>query len=129
MQVNRFKNPPHRVGFDYDAGGDDHESFERQYCWGPIALKGLQVGLSDGFVPLNIQEVLKNRYITSLLSKIENKYVLNSILETQRQVAYPLHVTFSDGQQKEYQLILGSQAFLIHAELRGKWKENEQSKL
>ncbi len=129
VQVNRFKNPPHRVGFDYDAGGDDHESFERQYCWGPIALKGLQVGLSDGFVPLNIQEVLKNRYITSLLSKIENKYVLNSILETQRQVAYPLHVTFSDGQQKEYQLILGSQAFLIHAELRGKWKENEQSKL
>ena len=127
VRVEGFKNPPHRVGFDYDAGGEDQESFERQYCWGPTALKGLRLGLSNGFVPLEIQDALTDRYITCLLSKIENRYALNSILETQRQVAYPLSVTFGDGQQKEYQLILGSQAFLIHAELQGKWKEREQT--
>ena len=127
VQVNRFKNPPHHVTFDYDAGGDNQESFERQYCWGPVALKGLRLRLTNGFVPPEIQDVLTNRYITCLLSKIENRYVVNNILETQRQIAYPLSVTFVDGQQKEYQLILGSQAFLIHAELRGKWNEKEQA--
>ena len=126
VQADSFKNPPHRVRFDYDAGGEDQESFERQYCWGPTALKGLRLGLSNGFVPLEIQNALTNRHITCLLSKMENQYALNSILETKRQVAHTLSVTFSDGQQ-EYQLILGSQAFLIHAELQGKWKEREQT--
>ena len=60
---------------------------------------------------------------------MENQYALNSILETKRQVAHTLSVTFSDGRQQEYQLILGAQAFLIHAELQGKWKEKEQSEL
>ena len=132
VQVDGFKSPPHRIQFDYDAGEEDQESFERQYCWGPTALKGLRLRLrlrlSNGFVPLEIQEALTDRYITCLLSKMENRYTFNSILETKRQVAYPLSVTFSDG-QPEYQLILGSQAFLIHAELQGKWKEKEQAEL
>ena len=129
VRVDSLKSPPDRVKFSYDAGGDDQEFFERQYCWGPTALKGLQLRLDNGFVPVEIQNVLTDRYITCLLSKIENRYVLNSILETRRQAAYPLSVTFSDGGQQEYQLILGAQAFLIHAELRGTWNEREQSEL
>ena len=128
VQVDGFNSPPHRIQFDYDAGEEDQESFERQYCWGPTALKGLRLRLSNGFVPLEIREALIDRYITCLLSKMENRYVLNSILETKRQVAYPLSVTFSDG-QKEYQLILGSQAFLTHAELQGEWEEREQPQM
>ena len=123
-----MKAPPDRVQFNYDAGGDDREFFERQYCWGPVALKGLRLQLSNGFVPLEIQKALTDRYITCLLSRRENLYTLKNILETKRQIAHSLNVTFSDGQQ-EYQLILGSQAFLIHAELQGKWKEKEQSEL
>ena len=122
-----LKTPPTPVEFSYNTGGEDQDFFERQHCWGPVALKGLRLGLSNEFVPLEIQEALEKRYITCLLSKMENRYVLNNILETKRQVAHSLNVTFSDGQQ-EYQLILGSQAFLIHAELQGKWKEKEQSK-
>ena len=129
VRVDSLKTPPTYVQFDYNAGGDDQEFFERQYCWGPTALKGLRLGLSNGSVPLEVQGVLSKQYITCLLSKMENRYILNSILETRRQVAYPLSVTFSDGSQQGYQLILGSQAFLIHAELRGKWKEKEQSEL
>ena len=129
VRADDFKSPPNRVQFDYDAGGVDQESFERQYCWGPAALKGLRLGLSNGSVPLEIQDALTDRYITCLLSKMENRYALNSILETKRQVAYPLSVTFGDGQQQKYQLILGSQAFLINAELRGKWKEKEQAQM
>ena len=121
-----LKTPPTPVQFSYNAGRDDQDIFERQHCWGPTALKGLRLGTSNGFVPLEIQEALTGRYITCLLSKMENRYALNSFLQTKRQVAHSLNVTFSDGQQ-EYQLILGSQAFLIHAELQGKWKEKEQS--
>ena len=128
-RVDGLKTPPDPVQFNYDAGGEDRESFERQYCWGPTALKGLRLELRDGFVPNQIRNVLTDKYITCLLSKRENLHVLNKILDTKRQVAHLLSVTFGDGQQKEYQLILGSQAFLIHAELRGKWKEKEQSEL
>ena len=124
VRVDSLKTPPDRVQFSYDAGGDDREFFERQYCWGPTALKGLRLR----FASLEIQKALTDRYITCLLSKRENLYTLKNILETKRQVAHSLNVTFSDGQQ-EYQLILGSQAFLIHAELQGKWKEKEQSEL
>ncbi len=129
VRVDSLKTPPDRVQFSYDASGDDQEFFERQHCWGPTALKGLRLGLSNGYAPREIQDALKDQHITCLLSKMENRYILNSILETKRQVAYPLSVTFSDGRQQEYQLILGSQAFLIHAELQGKWKEKEQSEL
>ena len=127
VRADSLKTPPTPIQFNYDASREDQERFERQHCWGPTALKGLRLGLLNGFVPVEIQTILTDRYITCLLSRIEKRYVLNSILETKRQIAYPLSVTFSDGQQ-EYQLILGSQAFLIHAELQEKWKEKEQSK-
>ena len=124
VQANRLKTPRDYVQFNYDAGGIDRESFERQHCWEPTALKGLRLAS----VPLEMQDALnKKGYITCLLSKRENRYVLNNILETSGQFSYPLNVTFGDGQQQEYQLILGSQAFLIHAELRGKWKEKDQT--
>ena len=123
VQAKRLKTPPTRVQFNYDAGGIDRESFERQRCWGPTALKGLRLES----VPLEMQDALnKKGYVTCLLSKMENRYALNDILETRGQFSYPLNVTFNNGQQ-EYQLILGSQAFLIHAELRGKWKEKDQT--
>ena len=128
VQANRLKTPRDYVQFSYDAGRSDRESFEHQHCWGPTALKGLRLGLKNGIVRLAMQEVLKKKgYITCLLSKRANQYALNNILETKGQFSYPLHVTFDDGGQQEYQLILGSQAFLIHAELQGKWKKKEQT--
>lgn len=128
MRASRLKTPRDYVQFSYDAGRSDRESFERQHCSGPTALKGLRLGLKNGVVRLAMQEVLKKKgYITCLLSKRENQYALNNILETKGQFSYPLNVTFSDGQQQKYQVILGSQAFLIHAELREKWKAKEQT--
>lgn len=128
VQANHLKTPRDYVQFSYDAGGANQEFFERQHCWGPTALKDLRLGLKHGVVKLGIQDALKKKgYITCLLSKIENRYALNKILETSGQFSYSLHVTFGDGQQQEYQLILGAQAFLIHAELQGKWKEKEQT--
>ena len=128
VQAKRLKTPRDYVQFSYDAGGTDQGAFERQHCWGPTALKDLRLGLKNGVVPLEIQDALKKQgYITCLLSKTENRYILNNILETGGQFSYPLNVTFGDGQQQEYQLILGSQAFLIHAELQGRWKEKDQT--
>ena len=128
VQANRLKTPRDYVQFSYDVGGTDQESFERQHCWGPTALKDLRLGLKNGVVHLEMQDALKKKgYITCLLSKRENQYALNNILETRGQFSYPLNVTFGDGQQQKYQLILGSQAFLIHAELQGKWKEKDQT--
>ncbi len=128
VQANRLKTPRDYVQFSYDAGGTDQDSFERQHCGAPTALKGLHLGLKNGVVHLEMQDALKKKgYMTCLLSKIENRYTLNNILETRGQFSYPLNVTFGDGQQQEYQLVLGAQAFLIHAELQGKWKERNQT--
>ena len=127
VRANHLKTPRDYVQFSYDAGKDDQESFERQHCWGPTALKNLRLGLKNGVVQLEMQDALnKKGYITCLLSKMENRYALNKILETRGQFSYPLNVTFGDGRQQKYQLIPGSQAFLVHAELRGTWKEKEQ---
>lgn len=128
VRANRLKTPRDYVQFSYDAGRADQESFERQHCWAPTALKNLRLGLKNESVQLEIQDALKKKgYITCLLSKIENRYALNKILETRGQFSYPLNVTFGDGQQQKYQLILGAQAFLVHAELQGNRKKKEQT--
>ena len=126
VRVDDLKKSPAKIQFDYNASDIDQEDFERQRCWGPTALKGLRFSLINGYAPPEMQNVLTDKYITCLLSKMENRYALNSILETKRLFAYPLHVAFHNG-QKEYKLVLGAQAFLIHAELQGKWKEKTQT--
>ena len=126
VRVDALKKSPAKIQFDYNTSDIDQEDFERQRCWGPTALKGLRFSLINGYAPPEMQNVLTDKYITCLLSKMENRYALNSILETKRLFAYPLHVAFHNG-QKEYKLVLGAQAFLIHAELQGKWKEKTQT--
>ncbi len=126
VRVDARKELSAKIQFDYNADDVDKEYFERQHCWGPTALKGIRFSLSNRNLPFEMQDILEDRYITCLLSKMENRYALSNILETKRQIAYPLFVSFNDGQE-EYKLILGSQAFLIHAELQGKWKEKEQT--
>lgn len=125
VQVDARKESSAKLQFDYNADDVDKEYFERQHCWGPTALKGIRFSLSNRNVPFEMQGILENKYITCLLSKMENRYALSNILETKRQIAHPLSVTFNDGHE-EYKLILGGQAFPIHAELQDKWKEKEQ---
>ena len=126
LRVDARKESIAKIQFDYDASSIDQDDFERQHYWGPTALKGLRFSLSNGYVSDEMQNILADRYVTCLLSKMENLYALSNILETKRQVVHPLFFTFCDG-QKEYKLILGAQAFLIHAELQGKWKAKEQT--
>lgn len=127
VRVDTRKKSSAKIQFDYNANDIDKDYFERQHCWNPTALKGLRFSITNGYVPSEMQGILEDKYITCLLSKMENRYVLSNILETKRQIAYPLFVTFGDGQQKEYKLILGTQTFLIHAELAGKLKDKEQT--
>ncbi len=127
VEVNSLKTPPARIQFHYDAGEDDQALFERKHCWGATALKGLRISAVNAYVPVDMQDFLREKHITCLLSQLKNRYVLNRVLETKRQIAYSLHVTFGDGTQQEYQIILGAQAFLIHAELQGKRREREQT--
>ena len=122
VRVDARKEMSAKIQFDYNADAVDKEYFERQHYRGPTALKGIRFSLSNRNVPFEMQDILENRYITCLLLKMENRYALSHILETKRQIAHPLYVTFSDGQE-EYKLILGAQAFLIHAELQGKREE------
>lgn len=128
LEASRLKTPRDYVQFSYNARGTNQEAFERRYCRGVTALKGLQIDLSNnGYVPPNIRKTIENQYMTCFVSTIQKQPALSNILKTKRQVGHPLFVTFNSGQVKEYQLILGSQAFLIHAELQGKWKEKEQT--
>ena len=128
VEANRLKVPRDYVQFSYNARRTDQEAFERRYCRDVTALKGLRIGLrNNGYVPPDIQKTLEDQYITCFVSTIQKQPVLSNILKTKRQVGHPLFATFNNGQVKEYQLILGSQAFLIHAELQGKWKEKEQT--
>ena len=128
VQANRLKTPRDYVHFSYNARRTDQNAFEHQYCRSVTALKGLRIELSNnGYVPPKIRRTLENQYVVCFLSTIQKQPVLSDILKTKRQVSHSLFVTFNSGQVKEYQLILGAQAFLIHAELQGKWKEKTQT--
>ena len=122
VRVDARKESPRKIEFDYNASGINQEDFERQHCWGPTALKGLRFRN----VRLEMQGILEDKYITCLLSKMENRGALNNILETKRLFAYR-YTSFFIMDRKEYKLVLGAQAFLIHAELQGKWKEKTQT--
>ena len=67
VQANRLKTPRDYVQFSYDAGGTDQDSFERQHCWGPTALKDLHLGLKNGVVRLEIQGCFKGKRIYYVL--------------------------------------------------------------
>ena len=129
VQANRLKTPRDYVHFSYNARRTDQDTFEREYCRSVVtALKGLRIELSNnGYVPPKIRRTLENQYVTCFLSTIQKQPVLSNILKTKRQVSHLLFVTFNSGQVKEYQLILGSQAFSIHAELQSTWKEKDQT--
>lgn len=124
VRVDRRKESSAKLTFDYNADDVDKEIFERQYCGKPTALKRLRLN-SNCHVPNEMQNILTDRYVTCLLSKMKNRYILNNILETKRQYSYPLSITFNDGEE-DYKIIIGTQAFLIHAELQGRWKEKGQ---
>ncbi|MCG9128638.1 type I-D CRISPR-associated helicase Cas3' [Candidatus Poribacteria bacterium] len=121
VRIDQRKESSAKLAFEYNADAIDKDSFEKQHCWEPTALKGLRLN-SNGIIPNKMQNFLTNKYVTCLLSKMKNRHVLNNILDTKRLISYPLSVTFNDGHE-DYKIILGSQAYLIHAELQEKYKE------
>ena len=130
MQVEDFKNPRRTVSFEYETHLKQEE-FEWQYCNRPICLKGFTLCLryrSGGaehldYLAPEIADFLKNKHITCLISKLQNRWVLGEIVQTKRLIPSKLEVLFGDGNSQEYTLILGTQAFLINAELKKKWQE------
>jgi len=131
VRVKGLKRPRHYIKFSYqieDQMFASRERFEKAFCFRPVALKNIDLGLAcgelDQYVPYEINSAFKERYVTGLISKLENRYVLNSILETKRSFSYDLDVNFvAEGKTKTYQMIVGTEAYLIHAELKKKQKE------
>ena len=88
VRVEARKKSSAKIQFDYNASGVDKEDFERQHCWGPTALKGLRFS-SNRYVHNKMQNILTDRYVTCLLSKMENRYTLLTFLK--RSDSFPTH--------------------------------------
>lgn len=130
VQVDNFKSPRRTVSFEYETHINQDE-LESQYCNRPTCLKGLTLRLRyrsggaehfDHLAP-EIADFFKDRHITCLISKLQNRWVFGEIVQSKRLIPNTLEVLFGDGNSQEYKLILGTQAFLVYAEFKKKWDE------
>ena len=133
VQVDDFRSPRRTVSFEYETH-INQEEFESQYCNRPTCLKGLTLRLRyrsggvehfDHLAP-EIADFFKDRHITCLISKLQNRWVFREIVQTKRLIPFKFEVFFGDGNSQEYTLILGTQAFLINAEFKRKWQERRK---
>lgn len=122
VRVSGLKSPRRAIKFGLETD-DDRNAFERKRCFRPVAIKNLDITLTtrghEEPIPIQVREAFKERLITCLVSKFENRYVLHSVLETKRSIAYELDVLFKvNGTTRTYQIIIGTEAYLIHSELK-----------
>jgi CRISPR-associated endonuclease/helicase Cas3 len=122
--VRDWRQPRLSLGLAYESPWPRAE-FEERVCRRPVALKGLRLEARErggDQYPLDsrIAGIFADRYVTALGIAPEDSGVVYGKLGGTTIYSRRLSVFFPDGQQDEnYRIILGTQAFLAHAELLG----------
>jgi CRISPR-associated endonuclease/helicase Cas3 len=122
--IRDWREPRLSLGLAYESPWP-RDDFEDRVCRRPVALKGLRLEAKEwggDRYPLDsrIAGVFAERYVTALgIAPDDGGVVYGKLGGT---TIYPrrLTVIFPDGRREEgYRIILGTQAFQAHAELRG----------
>ncbi len=117
------------VGFAWQAPPHlgDKRQFEAQYCRTVVPLYGLRLHLSERgggrafLLPEYVQKHVQQQHLPALIVP-KGGMVYYSLLRRLRLssfIAHPLSVTLPTGAVFEYQVVLGTAAYHMEAELRG----------
>lgn len=121
LRLLGFRESKLRIGFSLRAGVTSGE-FEERRCSQPVALRGLRLTAfrqGDPF-PLDprIREAFEEQYVTCLIVKSEDRGALFNILRDRNVFARRLLMrTAEGGPAREYHIVVGSAAFIVHSEL------------
>ena len=117
----------------YQAERLSREVFESLYCRRPVALKGIRVGAEVpkvGSMPLDsaLRYAIEDRYVPILIVKNQDEGRLMNLLRNRDLFSRTLHVTFADGTENDYRALVGTSAFVVHAEIKGYlwWRERTE---
>jgi|YelNatPaOPRAMG01_1025707.scaffolds.fasta_scaffold08633_4 CRISPR-associated endonuclease/helicase Cas3 len=106
---------------------EEREDFQRKWCGAPVALRGLRLVARErggdivaGALDERIIETLAGRPLPLLIVPPEDAGAMIARLRGTDIWARPLTVRFPDGTAENgYRVLLGTAAFLAHAELQG----------
>ena len=134
LKVTGFRERRGRVRYRWDKSELSREQFDRLYVGRPVCIRNIEIELfyrksgMEHVIPLDgrIRDKIKWEYIPALILKFDNRWALMEYLETAHLQAHELLVTFQDG-EAEYLILLGTQAYLVHAELRSRWRQHAKT--
>ena len=123
LRLRGFRETKLRIGFSLRTDMTSEE-FEERCCSRLVALRGLRLTAfrqGDPF-PLDsrIREPFEEQYVTCLIVKPEDRGALFNVLRDGNIFARRLLVRTAEGEPaREYHIVVGSAAFIVHAELAG----------
>lgn len=105
-----------------DEGEKSKVDWEQQFTRWPTALYGLELAAIDnsrGVGSLEIQNMFKERYIPALVVAKDSRadIALRMISKQAQFIIYPLEVTFSNGKRHNYNVVLGTMALQVYADI------------
>ncbi len=98
--------------------GRSQSVFESLYCCRPLAVRGLKLRADLPLDP-SLRDAFEKQYVTLLVVKNQHEGRLMGSLRDRNVFAWALRVMFADGNENDYKALLGTAAFMIHAELEG----------
>lgn len=130
VRVDRFRTPRARTSLTLEATDVKQEDFEREHWGHPTALKGSRLRLTyrahgqehEVALPPEIRELTEESYLPCLLTHFNDRGALQGYLGSRRLAVRDLLVRTSDASAVRYQAILGTAAFVAHAELWVRWR-------
>ncbi len=118
-----FRDTPLQIGLKLNADEHTQDEWEEQYAYRVTALYGLEiVSLSDHHgLDSNLQSLLRTQFVPAFVALDATTSSTASAIRRLRKRArfFPLQleVTFGDGRQRSYLIILGTMAFQVCAEI------------
>ena len=125
-RLRDHRSPRLRLIFEYAAPDRmDRERFEAVYCRRPVALKGLRLRaeLADGSGPFPLDQRVRRAFeetgvpLLSVREGTVDSGVLRGRLRDTNIFLRLLKVSFADGSEGDYLAVVGSAAFVVHAEM------------
>ncbi|RMH71361.1 MAG: hypothetical protein D6675_06825, partial [Gemmatimonadetes bacterium] len=134
-EVLEFKDRSYYIGFKYDAQDLDRAGFLREYANRPIAISGLRVcafreinkQYSFESVDVDLVDMFAQKYVTCLILDFHHRAQFQYCLNLFDVYPTRLFVDLKGKTREPFLLVIGTPAFLVHAELREKWESNRQT--
>jgi CRISPR-associated endonuclease/helicase Cas3 len=120
-RLHQFREKPLQIGLKLNANEYTQDEWERQFAYQVAALHGLEVVLlSDNRgLDATLQSLVRTQFIPAFAA-LATSSTANYMRQLQRQARFfplQLDVTFCDGKNLTYLVILGAMAFQVCAEI------------